>query len=268
MKCTMVRRILSSNLKKSNLLKHFIIYRHASIEKICMSKLDIKYVHVHSPFYRQVLEFWYALYSREPESLSNIANFVLWDNKFILVDDKPVHFENWCARGIRYVGNILNGEGYILSKEELENKNNVRIKQMEYNSLIHAIPKHWLHHVKGNNVEIGDDLASKILIGKKRKDIKDVTCKDIYWEYILNIGELPKSEKKWNSYLHMENTHWQDHYVIPFNVCRETSLQTFQYKIFHRFFPCNYTLSIWYKDKNKVCNYCNETDYLDHYFFS
>lgn len=79
---------------------------------------------------------------------------------------------------------------------------------------------------------------------------------------------MSKSEEKWKSYLHTEYTHWQDHYVIPFNVCRETSLQTFQYKIFHRFFPCNYTLSIWYKDKNKVCNYCNETDYLDHYFFS
>jgi hypothetical protein len=55
--------------------------------------------------------------------------------------------------------------------------------------------------------------------------------------------------------------------LYPFNVIRETSLQSFQYKIFHRFFPCNYTLSIWYKDQHCLCNLCNQTDYLEHYFY-
>jgi len=124
----------------------------------------------------------------------------------------------------------------------------------------------YLNIVKGKNLEI-NDLSGKVMIKCKIKDIEDITCKDIYWEHISQISSLPKAETKWKSYLNIEDIHWQDHYVIPFNVSRETSLQSFQYKIFHRFFPCNYTLSIWYKDQNCLCNLCNQTDYLEHYFY-
>ena len=54
---------------------------------------------------------------------------------------------------------------------------------------------------------------------------------------------------------------------MPFKICIETDLQTFQYKIINRFFPCNYTLSIWYSEISNMCQYCcKEVDALVHYF--
>ena len=46
-------------------------------------------------------------------------------------------------------------------------------------------------------------------------------------------------------------------------------MQSFQYKIFNRFFPCNYALSIWYENEDAICKHChnNEIDYMEHYFF-
>ena len=76
-----------------------------------------------------------------------------------------------------------------------------------------------------------------------------------------------KSQKKWESYLKKNEIEWQQLYTIPYKVCRDTIIQSFQYKIFHRFFPCNYTLSIWYKDQEKYCQICKEVDYPEHYFF-
>ena len=48
---------------------------------------------------------------------------------------------------------------------------------------------------------------------------------------------------------------------------RDTKVQSFQYKIVHRFFPCNYTLNKWYPNKSKNCMKCNEIDSLEHYFY-
>ncbi len=80
--------------------------------------------------------------------------------------------------------------------------------------------------------------------------------------------EKPKAELKWNKYLHTENVIWQDLYCIPYIVSRETNVQTFQYKIFQRFYPCNYTLSIWYKDHGPICSVCkNATDYIEQRFY-
>ena len=44
-------------------------------------------------------------------------------------------------------------------------------------------------------------------------------------------------------------------------------IQSFQYKIINRFYPCNYVLSIWYKEKNAKCQYCAfERETLDTFF--
>ena len=54
---------------------------------------------------------------------------------------------------------------------------------------------------------------------------------------------------------------------IPYTVCSETAIQSFQFKIFHRFYPCQYMLSLWYKDQNPMCTYCNtDIDYIEHTF--
>ena len=55
---------------------------------------------------------------------------------------------------------------------------------------------------------------------------------------------------------------------MPDIVTQETSIRSLQYKILHRFFPCNYTLNKWYPHHSNLCKACteNEIDTLDHYF--
>ncbi len=117
-------------------------------------------------------------------------------------------------------------------KAALERMFNVDIDQMSYNSLVHAIPSKWIKALKGKscNPTMGDNIS--LSINGKLKTMKDITCKDIYWEYIRRIGETPKSEDKWHKYLDKLHIDWQDHYHIPYTVCRETTIQSFQYKSF------------------------------------
>jgi len=124
--------------------------------------------------------------------------------------------------------------------------------------------------IRGKSVEnaTGQN-RNTICLNGQWKNIFKTQCKDYYWEFVNQITHIPKAQYKWNEYMSIDPAAWPDFYQLPYLITRDTSLQSFQYKIIHRFFPCNYTLSIWYKDHAECCNVCkNETDHLEHYFFS
>ena len=139
---------------------------------------------------------------------------------------------------------------------------------MDYNSLIHCIPREMLSAVRDKEYEMFKDSSICVTINKKSIPLEKLTCKDVYWDYIREISDIPKAEKKWEKYLNLNDFVWQEYYYIPYIVCRETHIQSLQYKIFNRFFPCRYTLSIWYENESPYCNCCNESiDLLEHYFY-
>ena len=60
---------------------------------------------------------------------------------------------------------------------------------------------------------------------------------------------------------------WKDIFSVPFQISRETSLQSFQYKLIHRIIPCNDKLHEWRILTESTCNYCNSNlDNIIHFF--
>ena len=123
---------------------------------------------------------------------------------------------------------MLNRYGNFRTKRELERKYNMEIKQMNCNSIVHVIPPKWLKCTKGMSIEINKIQSEKKYVRNRAKNIEEITCKDIYWNYIGRISMSSTAEQKWDKYANTDTIHWQDHYVIPFNICRETHLQSFQ----------------------------------------
>ena len=84
---------------------------------------------------------------------------------------------------------------------------------------------------------------------------------------ISKIKKQPTAVKKWVEVYDISEHEWETIFSLPFKICVETDLQTFQYKIINRFFPRNYTLSIWYSEISNMCqSCCKEVDTLVHYF--
>ncbi len=52
---------------------------------------------------------------------------------------------------------------------------------------------------------------------------------------------------------------------MPFNTCRETKIQTFQYRIIHRILPCNKWLFNIKIKSEKTCSYCTDEDDIQHF---
>ena len=59
-----------------------------SFVDLCKFKFDVKYMtELTVPFYKQVLQYWYELYSVEPENATKIRSEYLLLNRFICVDE-------------------------------------------------------------------------------------------------------------------------------------------------------------------------------------
>ena len=99
------------------------------------------------------------------------------------------------------------------------------------------------------------------------KSVDKLKCREIYRFLISKIKKQPTFVKKWAEVYDISEHEWETIFSLPFKICIETDLQTFQYKIINRFFPCNYTLSIWYSEISNMCqSCCKEVDTLVHYF--
>ena len=92
-------------------------------------------------------------------------------------------------------------------------------------------------------------------------------CKQFTNIFLSNYVQTPVAQVKWQKYLDIEDIDWDYIYQIPFLVSRDTAIQSLQYKIINRYFPCNYVLSKWYPEHSDKCNHCQNIDFLEHYFF-
>ena len=98
--------------------------------------------------------------------------------------------------------------------------------------------------------------------------MKKITTKEIYWELNRKYGVKPKACLKWESLYDLVEFDWDYIFSLPYKVSRETNLQSLQFQIIHRFYPCNAMLSKWYEDHEDECNFCNTVDTLEHHFYS
>ena len=96
-------------------------------------------------FYNDMLQTWANINYHEPKTAKEVAAQTLWYNDLITIDKKPVQYKAWKKVGITRIIHILDKNGKIMTVKNLQNKYQFNTKQLEYNSLIHSIPKTWIN---------------------------------------------------------------------------------------------------------------------------
>ena len=101
----------------------------------------------------------------------------------------------------------------------------------------------------------------------KSKIVTEMTSRDIYKLLKIEHFIIPTAIEKWNEkgFL-ISQEDWRVFYRMPYLITRDTKVQSFQYKILHQFFPCNYWLSKWNIDIEENCDMCGHCDTIEHYF--
>ena len=157
-----------------------------------------------------------------------------------------------------------------MSHENLSQKYDIKCTFLHLLQIRHSIPKDWLHLLYTGTKIYPEHTGPRLYCGALSKDISKMKCKEFYWAIVDKIDIEPKCIKKWTEvfpkFETVEADVWSRIFKMAFHVSCETRLQSFQYRLIHRIIPCNRWLNkITIKDSD-ICNYCDESDDLLHFF--
>ena len=199
----------------------------------------------------------------EPVSNSEILNEYVLYNKNIKIGKRPItvnQFPNKYDNNLKLL-DILDNNGCILKRDNLNEKLESDISQMFYNCMVTCIPVIWkkqVMHENLNNIEgWSDDVV--LYINKKLIPIEKVSSKLVYTHLIKENTKPPLSLNVWvELYPFLENFNWSHVFRLPYKIMKECSIQSFQYKILNRILNCNYNLHKWCIKDSPFCIYCKK----------
>ena len=139
---------------------------------------------------------------------------------------------------------------------------------LRYYSIRSAIPIEWIkrietmyHSTKNEKYEFS------VKPGYSVRSINLCNCKSSTFYNIMidTYGESPVAVKRWNELYY--DIDWERSFTLAFRLLRDTKIQTLQYKILMRIFPCNSKLFRWKIVYSPRCNFCYEIDSIEHYLY-
>ncbi len=153
---------------------------------------------------------------------------------------------------------------------EIQIKNNMETTFLSTIQIQDCIPKKWKHILKQYTYTAPiSNIKIAFILTNVKKELEKIKCKDIYRHLINNIQHTPKAITSWenvySNFKNKGNIFWDTIFKMPFIITRDTSIQSFQYKILHRTLPCNEWLNNIKINSEKTCSYCNEIDMITHF---
>ena len=106
---------------------------------------DIDYICKASGFWRDVVVSWLTInyHEVEPDNQDMLLQEHIWYNSHVRKNNKPFIVPQLADKGCFRICDILNRHGNFMSLVELNNTYCTNINFLDYQSLLHAIPKNW-----------------------------------------------------------------------------------------------------------------------------
>ena len=221
-----------------------------------------------NPFYKQIIKHWNTIPDRNLTP-NEILNESITHNRNITIDGNYVDIKALKQGKITIVKDLLDEKFSLKSFNNLK-QNGVNITQLEYNSLISSIPKDWLRKLKTYSGHFSLIEKGSIRLNNKYKHISLVKNKEFYHKFIIRKHVRPTALYKWEEQYYFENFDWEQIFQNPYRHISDTKLQSLQYQIIHRYFPCKYNVSRWYNTTDENCDICSNSakqDTIEHYFY-
>jgi len=163
----------------------------------------------------------------------------LFNNKDILVDGKPIFLSEWFRKGILSIDDLLNENGNALTFQEFRDKYSCESNFLQYYQVVSAIPKHlWSlakcsASINRSFFTRNDNIFS--LNESTQINLYNAKSKDFYNLFNVKIHtEDQTGPKRWSEKLSSNKDVWTRIFKSLKNICKETKLMEFQFKLIHR----------------------------------
>ena len=242
LKVSFIKRLLNNSPGKwKNMANHFYNTRDLEFYFKCNRNENSRIEHT---FYYNVHNHWFELQRfKEIDSLI-VSNQVIWNNRYITIENKPFIWRNWVECGITYVYDILDENGEFLSHTKIRRKFNTRCHFLNMLQLRLSMPLEWRRSIQ-NSVTSNKVTSPFVYDGDKLHLLSKLTTKCVYEIFCHKKYITTTCIHKWNEMHQRQEEEWADIFTRTFKVVRETKLQSFQFKLIHRIINCNKNYTTW-----------------------
>ena len=220
-------------------------------------------------FYKKILEFFNEL--KTLYSYDQKQELILFNNKDILVDGKPIFLSEWFRKGILSINELLNETGNVLTFQEFRDKYFCESNFLQYYQVVSAIPKRFWFLAKCSDTINRSFFTQNDNILSLNESTQNSLCmaksKDFYNLFNVKIHtEDQTGPKRWSEKLSLNKDVWTRIFISLKNICKETKLKEFQFKLIHRTIITKKELFRFGIKTDDECLYCGDKDSVEHSF--
>ena len=225
---------------------------------------------INNNFWVDVFNSWKVYIKYQINSVKSSTELVLlpiWYNSEITINRKSFFKLSWYSKGVKLIIDFLDSRGNILSKTEFENKFDIKVDTLFYNSVKSSILAYFRKH------DFKKDTFENPSFPCLPTHLKNIIPKDKCTKYIYNIlnkkqNLKPTSFLKWEQEVAFLNEIpiYNEAFKTCFFVTNDTAIQWFQFRLLHRILPVNrYLRNIGIKVSD-ACWFCDEKEDIIHTF--
>ena len=170
-------------------------------------------------FYKECLSEW-ADYKKSPVvTLPDVLKEIVWNNKFMCINGKPLFRNKVLKKGFLTVRDILSDEGKLKSWSALQSKHLTGAEYFVLMSVFDAIPLEWKTLLK-------DMPSNPPRNNECRDNTFPTSSKEVYWDPISKIEKSPVSKSKYEQLFPTHDLPWKDIYLLPRSATLDSRMQT------------------------------------------
>jgi hypothetical protein len=130
-----------NSIWKSYLVSHL----KEDIHEVMSYNINInEYYNSDNKFYQELFDIWSHIHCTNPKNSEDYCRELICNNHFSKVDNNVITRKLWLFNiSIKFIQHLIDNIRQIASKNYLNEKYDIIIPQMSYNSLVSAIPTTW-----------------------------------------------------------------------------------------------------------------------------
>ena len=152
---------------------------------------------IHLPnFYKECLDAW-SVVSTSVVSYDDVVNQTIWNNKFILIENKSCSVKHLAVHGIVKIEDLISDSGRFLKSEKLLQARLSPVHYFKLMGIVNSIPNEWKLIIKQNQQHIcpPSNVMFEISIENATVNILKVTSKMLCNEFKRKKQTVPSAKK-------------------------------------------------------------------------
>ena len=217
-------------------------------------------------FYKVMQNTWSDITKVIKPNEEIIQNQTIWENRYITIQNMPFTWKKWKDAGIIRIGNIIDNNGTYLNREQIQQKYGITVNFLELLQIRQSLPFEWRRIIEqSKNISNIDE--PWFSYNGKLLPISKANSKTAYIFFRDTNEKIPSCNRKWlEQFPHLNEKSLSDNFKRIFLMTKETKLQSFQYKVLHRYIQCRKKLHEMTIVDNPNCEHCGASDTIIHFF--